>query len=311
MADQNKFFNLFKNEVIGTIEALTGIAPELSEHKVENVSDGQLTTPLAQINISIGGEVSGKMAIFVPVYLATALGDMMLAGEGAGKDDMTDEDLDSIKEITSNIVGSFSTSISSQKKDFPSMSLRPLEAIFIDKDQSPNISDMKKHIKFNFNLNGADYQYSILLDKVYSDIFEKNNKKDTPKEEIKNSNSKDNSSSNNSNNSKSSEQESNNSNNNLIASLPDEEIKNIALLLDVKLPVKVRIGGKEMLLRDVLTMDIGSVVELNQLANEALDVLVDDHVIAKGEVIIIDGNFGVQITEIRSPKDRLNTIRGS
>ena len=121
------------------------------------------------------------MAIFVPAYLATALGDMMLAGEGSGKDDMTDEDLDSIKEITSNIVGSFSTSIGSQKKDFPSMSLRPLEAIFIDKDQSPNISDMKKHIKFNFNLNGADYQYSILLDKVYSDIFEKNNKNDTPK----------------------------------------------------------------------------------------------------------------------------------
>ena len=135
--------------------------------------------------------------------------------------------------------------------------------------------------------------------------------KDTPKEDTKNSNSKDNSSSNNSKDSKSSEQQSNNSNNNLIASLPDEEIKNIALLLDVKLPVKVRIGGKEMLLRDVLTMDIGSVVELNQLANESLDVLVDHHVIAKGEVIIIDGNFGVQITEIGSPKDRLNTIRGS
>jgi flagellar motor switch protein FliN/FliY len=93
-------------------------------------------------------------------------------------------------------------------------------------------------------------------------------------------------------------------------SLSNEELKNIALLMDVKLPVKVRIGSKEMLLRDVLTMDIGSVIELNQLANEPLDVLIDNHVIAKGEVIIIDGNFGVQITEILSQAERMNALKG-
>ena len=92
--------------------------------------------------------------------------------------------------------------------------------------------------------------------------------------------------------------------------LTEDEVKNISLLLDVKLPVKVRIGTKEMLLRDVLTMDIGSVVELNQLANEPLDVMVDNNVIAKGEVIIIDGNFGVQITDIGTRAELLNTLRG-
>jgi flagellar motor switch protein FliN/FliY len=65
-----------------------------------------------------------------------------------------------------------------------------------------------------------------------------------------------------------------------------------------------------MLLRDVLTMDIGSVVELNQLANEPLDVLVDDHIVAQGEVVIIDGNFGVQITDIGTKEERLKTLRG-
>ncbi|MCW1715186.1 FliM/FliN family flagellar motor switch protein, partial [Campylobacter jejuni] len=74
-----------------------------------------------------------------------------------------------------------------------------------------------------------------------------------------------------------------------------EELKNINLIMDVRLPVRVRIGNK-MLLKDVLTMDIGSVVELNQLANDPLEILIGDKRIAYGEVVIVDGNFGVQIT---------------
>jgi len=56
-------------------------------------------------------------------------------------------------------------------------------------------------------------------------------------------------------------------------------------------------------------MDIGSVIELNQLANDPLEILVDNNVIALGEVVIVDGNFGVQITSIGSKKDRLTQLR--
>jgi flagellar motor switch protein FliN/FliY len=65
-----------------------------------------------------------------------------------------------------------------------------------------------------------------------------------------------------------------------------------------------------MLLKDVLNMDIGSVIELNQLANDPLEILVDNHVVAEGEVVIVDGNFGVQITTIGSKKDRLTQLKG-
>jgi flagellar motor switch protein FliN/FliY len=63
-----------------------------------------------------------------------------------------------------------------------------------------------------------------------------------------------------------------------------------------------------MLLKDVINMDIGSIVELNQLANEPLDVLVDDKKIAEGEVVIVDGNFGIQITSIGTKKERMNAL---
>lgn len=64
-----------------------------------------------------------------------------------------------------------------------------------------------------------------------------------------------------------------------------------------------------MLLKDVLTMDIGSVVELNQLANDPLEILIGDKRIAYGEVVIVDGNFGVQITEIGSKKRKIRTTK--
>ena len=174
MADINKFLDLFKNEVVGTIEALTGLTPELSEPQIEDYADGQISPPLAQINITVttNDNPVGKMAVLMPAYLATALGDLMLAGEGEGKEEMDDDDLDSIKEITSNITGSFSTSLSSQD-DLPKFSFRPDDSLFVDAGSSPNLSDMKKHIKYNFSLDGKDFQYSLFFSDFYIDTFEK------------------------------------------------------------------------------------------------------------------------------------------
>jgi iron chelatin ABC transporter, substrate binding protein len=56
-------------------------------------------------------------------------------------------------------------------------------------------------------------------------------------------------------------------------------------------------------------MDIGSVIELNQLANDPLEILIGDKVIALGEVVIIDGNFGIQITQIGSKRERLQQLK--
>ena len=88
-----------------------------------------------------------------------------------------------------------------------------------------------------------------------------------------------------------------------------EEMRNINLIMDVRLPIRVRIGSKRMLLKDVLSMDIGSVIELNQLANDPLEILIGDKVIALGEVVIIDGNFGIQITQIGSKRERLQQLK--
>jgi len=83
---------------------------------------------------------------------------------------------------------------------------------------------------------------------------------------------------------------------------------NIDLLLDVPLQITVELGRTRMLIKDVLELGIGSVVELNKLAGEAVEVFVNNKLIAKGEVVVIDENFAVRITNIVNPQDRLQAL---
>lgn len=83
---------------------------------------------------------------------------------------------------------------------------------------------------------------------------------------------------------------------------------NIDLLLDVPLQITVELGRTKMLIKDVLELGIGSVVELNKLAGESVEVFVNNKLIAKGEVVVIDESFAVRITSIINPQDRLQSI---
>ncbi|HVM32536.1 MAG TPA: flagellar motor switch protein FliN [bacterium] len=84
---------------------------------------------------------------------------------------------------------------------------------------------------------------------------------------------------------------------------------NIALLMDVPLKLTVELGRTTKLVKEILALAPGSVVELDKLAGEAVDILVNEKLIAKGEVVVIDENFGVRITEIINPEERLSAVQ--
>ncbi len=79
---------------------------------------------------------------------------------------------------------------------------------------------------------------------------------------------------------------------------------NLALILDVQLEATIRFGEREMLLRDVFGLMPGAVVELDQLVNEPAELLVAGRLIAKGEVVVVDGNFGLRVSEVLSAAQR-------
>jgi flagellar motor switch protein FliN len=86
------------------------------------------------------------------------------------------------------------------------------------------------------------------------------------------------------------------------AQAPETEMK---LLLDVEMPLSVSLGSTYMPLRDVLKLTTGSIVELDRLILEPVDIIVNNCVIARGEVVVIEGNYGVRVMDVVSRNDRM------
>ena len=91
---------------------------------------------------------------------------------------------------------------------------------------------------------------------------------------------------------------------------PGGDPHTIDLLLDVTMSVTVELGRSSLSVEEVLALGPGSVVELDKLAGEPVDVLVNGRLIARGEVVVVDENFGVRVTEIASPKKRATAMGG-
>jgi flagellar motor switch protein FliN len=81
--------------------------------------------------------------------------------------------------------------------------------------------------------------------------------------------------------------------------------KTLDLLMEVALPVSVSFGKTSLQIREVLKLNTGSVVELDRLVSEPVEVIVNNCVIARGEVVVVDGNYGVRVTQLASRADRL------
>jgi len=287
------FIKLFEEETKGTIEALIGMGPSLELKEEQELSIiSNIVAPIVLVKINVSGDVDAKAMVALPPALSAGLSDMMMGEEGSGREDVTDDDLDATKEIVSNIFGAISNNLSAQN-ELPVLSFSIENIEFLSEDKGEiSLEDFSKMFIYKFSIEGLDSLLMFILDehlqsKLFGSDINKSSDDFSMGDGLGESNCGDEK-----------------------VKLSEEELKNIALIMDVKLPVRVRIGKKRMLLKDVLNMDIGSVIELNQLANDPLEILVDNHVIAQGEVVIVDGNFGVQITTIGTKKERLQQLKG-
>jgi flagellar motor switch protein FliN/FliY len=267
----NEFKELLINEIKSTIEGLIGIAPEVSVLS-ETKDLGPTKPPYAKIVIKV--KPKGEILFLIPAEIATALGDLMLAGEGTPKTEMNDDDLDAIKEIISNVFGALKTTLGAQE-NMPDLDFEITNVFFVNKEE--NLSEYAYAINLECKINNVVKVCQAVFDENIYDVLMPSKDTTQTQHQVKHSDLK-------------------------------GEMKNLEMLLDIKLQLRVRIGSKIMLLKDVIGMDIGSIVELNQLAKEPLDILIEDKKIGEGEVVIVDGNFGIQITSIGSREERLKTL---
>ncbi len=85
--------------------------------------------------------------------------------------------------------------------------------------------------------------------------------------------------------------------------------RRLELLLDVPLDLSVELGRTRMTIQDLLGLGPGSVVELDKIAGEPLDILVNGRLVARGEAVVVNDKFGVRITDIVSPAERIARLR--
>jgi flagellar motor switch protein FliN len=91
--------------------------------------------------------------------------------------------------------------------------------------------------------------------------------------------------------------------------LQETEAKNLDMLLDIPLQVTVELGRTKRSVKEILELTPGSIIELDKLAGEPVDIHINNRLIAKGEVVVIDENFGVRVTDIISQSDRLRKLK--
>ncbi len=85
--------------------------------------------------------------------------------------------------------------------------------------------------------------------------------------------------------------------------------RNLDLILDIPLRVTVELGRTKMLVSDLLNLGQGSVIELSKLAGEPMEVLVNDKLVARGEAVVVNEKFGVRLTDIISPAERVEQLK--
>ena len=282
----SEFIKLFENETVGTIEALVGQAPTLELKEEQELSIvSNIIPPIVLVKLAISGDIDATAMVALPPNLSTSLSDMMMGEEASDREDVSEDDIDATKEIISNIFGAISNTLSAQK-EMPALSFSVENIEFMNDENEVSLEAYSKMFIYNFSMEGLTSLIMFIIDEKIANAIS-----DSPATSDNTAN------------------ESVDGDENSDLQLSDAEMNNISLIMDVKLPVRVRIGKKRMLLKDVLNMDIGSVIELNQLANDPLEILVDNHVIAQGEVVIVDGNFGVQITTIGTKRERLTQLK--
>ncbi|MCB1053514.1 MAG: flagellar motor switch protein FliN [Acidobacteria bacterium] len=249
--------------------------------------------------VQFGKSCRGQMFYFFYLRDATALIDLMLGGEGESSDQLDDDSSDALNETINQIMGATCQTLS--EKSGSSITVdQVVIADGADKDfvaktcGSPEFGG----VEFSLFLDGIlDSKAFVGLDKALLESLTQvmNKKAAAPEPEAPQS---------------APVQDYSNKQQTQVASAPSPVYSNpnIELLMDIELPVIIRIGRTELLLQDILKLTPGAIIELNKASDDPIDMLVNNKLVARGEVVVVEGNFAFRITEIVSTSARIRSL---
>ncbi|MGB9755244.1 MAG: FliM/FliN family flagellar motor switch protein [Desulfurella sp.] len=252
--------------------------------KVQNANTIEAKDFLGKFKIDING-LELNLYLSMDAKIGSILSDLMLMGPGEAKETLEPDDFDSLKELFSQSFGAFVTAIreSGYKANFNGFSeFEPTDDTFFKSEFEIIISNITESSIFQYvSVNEFEKLLSSLSVEVAS-------------AERKNTNAP-------------------------IFEIEDEPQRNSAietpkdnlnLLMDIDLNARVRIGSKQMLLKDIVKLAEGTIIDLDKSVDEPMEILVNGKTIAKGIVVVVGGNFGIKITHVGTKEDRIKSLGG-
>lgn len=236
-----------------------------------------------RFNIEINGVELG-LYVTMDKKIASILSDLMLMGPGEPKDTLEADDIDSLKELFSQSFGAFATALREEgyKASFNGFSqIEPKNERFFESEfeiivTNTTESSMEQYI--------STEEFEKVLDSLKVEVQSKSQHSTAPLFEIEEETKQ--------------------------ASKIETQKDNLDLLMDIELNARVRIGSKQMLLKDVVKLSEGTIIDLDKSVDEPMEILVNGKTIAKGIVVVVGGNFGIKITHVGTKEDRIKSLGG-
>lgn len=258
-----------------------------------------LSGKMVEAKVSYTGSISGNAYYFMGEKESLAISSFMM---GQKEEILNDMVAQALKEAFSQMIGSSDSALTSRFGG--NFTNSPVETSILEDASKINISGSLAIVNGTATIEGefenAPYVLAMELPLLQALI---GNSKSSSGNSASNSNSGD---------SNNNEFEPSNQLgvqhaefNSLMPAADIQGTGNIGLLMDVTMNMTVELGRATMTIRDILGLGEGSIIELQKLAGEPVDLLVNGKLIAKGEVVVIDENFGVRVTDIINPMDRL------
>ena len=274
-----------------TINTITNADTTFSVSKVDQLEEEELISILSgdvvRANVPIAQGLEGSFTFVWPTDLVAKMADLMLAGDGTAQFN-SEEHIDAIQEIASQILGPIATHLSDNLEDKVEFST-PEAGLAESSQVATDLSSLVTTV-ITGTLGEEKYQwtFSISTDQAIElaeiSIEEETSEPDVMPENVEFESFP---------NTKSSAKES---------------AENMDMLMDLSLQVSIELGRTRLYIKNILELGQGSVIELNKLSGDPVDIYVNDKKFAEGEVVVVDENFGVRITDLVSPSERVEKL---
>ncbi len=287
-----KFSGLVVSTFASSLSAISSRTVNLSLGEMVKCDADTLFTAYENETLVIAKEDNGgyETGLLFRTRDITKLADFMLAGDGESKDEIDDDTKDAVQELTSQLLSSLNVPFEEAFDN--KFSFKNEDVI---KNTSSSLFQCSEYycIDLTGDIEGAELNFRFVCD---TNIEAKLG----------------------------SEEDSNLIDDGSIEALLgnagisfDDEAeenggnapKNLDLLLDIDIPISVRMGSAKLFLKDILGLGPGNIVELEQNADDPIELAINDKVIARGEVVIVDGYFGFRIKEIVSKAERIRKLK--